>query len=143
MKFSGLTNDDYSLKPDDETLVKLKKIVMPGICVVGNVDIDKDRSLKQHRRYFGILGGKVASIPEKTVRAFYERLLDMLMMTSHIDKELIHELLKKLYSAEKKKEDDTAPEMDSIAFAVASQHEANNFYQFADEMLKRLTNEDG
>ena len=123
MKVKGTILDDYSIRLDLSTIKQLKKVAVSGMDIVGNLSIENGRSLPQHKRYFGVLGKKVASFPESTLRLFYANLVDDFTAVGSIDPEMIHELLKKIYG------------LSTIKFAKLSQAEANKFFKFADEKL--------
>lgn len=127
MRGVWLVRDDMTLVPDEKTKRASVKCLMPGITVEARIDLDRPRSLPQHRRYFAKLKETTSSLHESFLRLFYGNLLDDLVQTQEIDYELLHEIFKRVYG------------VSSIAFRNMDQEEAGRFFKAADEWLERLT----
>jgi hypothetical protein len=114
-----------TLSPDDATRKRMVRLLMPGLQVAGQLDLDHPRSLPQHRRYFARLGEVADSVPEHGAREVWAAVFDDLSQIEGIDPELLHEAVKRIYG------------ITSIAFIKMGQSDACKFYNAADELLDR------
>lgn len=116
----------YELIPKEKsTLDRLLRLLSPGLEVEALLELERPRSLPQHRRYFGRLRRFTTSLPENVILLFWEILLRDLAINGHLDELLLHEILKRLTDTK------------STAFQKMSQDQANEFNRLADEFLDR------
>lgn len=125
MRGVWLVRDDLTLEPDEKTKRASIKCLIPGITVEARIDLDRPRSLLQHRRYFARLHEVAESMPERVSRAFWLAVMDDLAQMEGVDPELLHEIIKRVQG------------VTSIAFRNMDQNAAGKYFHAADDLLER------
>jgi hypothetical protein len=97
----------------------------PEAVIEVSIQMDQERSVPQHRRYWGRLQEVAETLPEKTVEDFYQRLICDLKLFGCIDSEVLHYVLRKVCG------------VSSTSFCNMTHQEAQEYYRVADEYLSR------